>query len=125
MDTINEIILLGKVWLHLAKHHTQLFLLESKLAKMSIVPLCICALLGIIILSCTWIVFTVTIGYVIFHYTQQLLIALLSVLGINLLCLLIIAKQMSGFAENLTFKHTRANLLAYKKMQIDHENETP
>lgn len=125
MDIVDDIILLGQMWLRIAKHHTQLFLLESKLAKMSIGPLIICALFGLIILSCTWLVFTVTIGYMIFSYTQQILLTLLIVLGINLISLLVIAKIIMNLADNLRFKHTRANLLAYKKLQIDHENETP
>lgn len=113
----------GKAWLQLIKDHFDLFLLETKLAKLSILPLISCGILSIILFSTFWIIFLILIGYLIFLFDLNLLSALISVFAFNAVVLLITLRYAKSLYKNLHFEKTREHWKMYQKIQLEFEYE--
>lgn len=124
MELIEQLTNYGKAWLRLTKGHVRLFVLEFKLAKSSIIPFIVSLfLLSILILS-TWLSFLTFIGYEIYSYSHSILWSLISVLLINILCLMMIGTFVLIYLKQISFTRTRSNLQAYKKLELHNENKT-
>lgn len=111
----------GKAWLQLMKDHFDLFLLETKLARLSILPLISCGVLCLILFSTLWIMFLIVIGYLIFLFKLGLLSTLFFVFVLNALVLLITLRYTKVFYKNLRFEKTREHWKTYQQLQLEFE----
>ena len=113
----------GAAWLQLMKDHFDLFLLESRLAKLSILPLISCGLLSLVLFSTLWITLLILMGYLIFLFDLNLLSAILFVFAFNALVLLITLKYAKGLYKNLHFEKTREHWNAYQQLKLEFEDD--
>lgn len=121
MGAFDSLKAYGSAWFQLMKDHFDLFLLETRLAKLSILPLISCSVLCFFLFFTLWITFLILIGYLIFLFNFNLLVALLSVFAFNALLLLIAVRYAKSFYKNLRFEKTREHWKAYQQLQLEFE----
>jgi uncharacterized sodium:solute symporter family permease YidK len=105
------------------KDHLDLFLLEIKLAKLSILPLISCSVLCLLLFSTLWIIFLILIGYLIFLFDLNFLSALLCVFAFNAIVLLITLRYVKVFYKNFHFEKTREHWKTYQQLQLEFEHD--
>lgn len=110
---------LGKSWVGVVKAYKDLFFLELDLAKQSFIPFCFVALLFIVVLSAFVITSLAVITYLIYAYTHDWLIALVSAELISVISLGLIFFFFRRYLNQLKFAHFRAQL---KKAQVQQGN---
>lgn len=93
--------------LEIARGILTLFKLEAKLAGMNIFPLIISLCVLIAVVLSFWLTLMILIGYLIVILSKQNLIAIISVLAINLVLTLFILKNLKDRLDQMSFKHTR------------------
>jgi hypothetical protein len=106
---------LGKAWLGVAKAYKDLFFLELDLARQSFIPFCFAALLFIVVLSAFGITSLAVMTYLIYAYTHDWLIALVSAELVSAVSLGLVFFFLHRYFKQLKFAHFRAQL---KKAQV-------
>ena len=106
---------LGKAWLAVAKAYKDLFFLELDLARQSFVPFCFVALLFIVVLSAFGIMSLAVITYLIYAYTHNWLIALVSAELVSIISVGLVFFFLHRYFNQLKFDHFRAQL---KKVHV-------
>lgn len=106
---------LGKAWLGVTKAYKDLFFLELNLARQSFIPFCFITLLFVAVVSIFGITTLAVMAYLIYIYTFNWLIALVSVECISLLSVCLVIFFLRRHLCQLKFSHFRAQL---KKMPV-------
>ena len=101
---------LGKAWLGVAKAYKDLFFLELDLARQSFIPFCFVALLFTALLSAFGITSLVVMTYLIYVYTHNGLIALLSAELISAIGAALAFYFLRRYFHQLKFDHFRTQL---------------
>lgn len=110
---------LVKAWLGVAKAYKDLFFLELDLARQSFIPFCFVALLFIVVLSAFVITSLAVIAYLIYTYTHDWLIALVSTELVSVVSLGLVFFFLHRYFNQLKFAHFRTQL---KKAQVQQGN---
>lgn len=107
--------------IEIAKGIYTLFKLEAKLAGMNIYPLLFSLCLLIPIVLTLWLSLMVLIAYLMFVLTDMTLIAIITVLILNLGISIYLIKNLKGCLQQMSFKNTRA---CFDKPQLSDTHES-
>jgi uncharacterized membrane protein YqjE len=120
IQTLQELI---TAWVKLTQQQLQLFTLEAKLARYSIMPFLV-LLLAFIIISIAVCIFTlITLCYYLYHFTQNILLSLGIIEIVSLVCLILVAKWLYVFFKQLQFPQTRHYLKSKLHAEQVHEEK--
>lgn len=93
--------------LDITKDIFRLSMLEAKLAAMNLTPLLINVSAVIVILLTLWLTLMVFIGELVYIFTQLPLIAIGTVLILNLILIIFLARDIKSRLQEMTFSRTR------------------
>ena len=110
---------LGKAWLGVVKAYKDLFFLELGLARQSFIPFCFVALLFIAVLSVLGITSLAMLTYLVYAYTHNWLIALVSAELVSAISAGLVFFFLHRYFNQLKFDHFRAQV---KKAQVQQGN---
>jgi len=101
--------------------------LEAKLARLSIVPL----LINLVILFITglglWFIFMIVTGYLVAFFSGNVLIGILTVLGIHIVLVVLFLRWLSYNVKNMSFNKTRqifSKNRAFNYEKLEKENHS-
>jgi hypothetical protein len=109
--------------LRLISAYIKLFLLEFKLARQSIVPLIICAVLLIILVASIWGFLLILIGYVISRFVGNLPHVFLFTFIVDFVITLIVALLAMKFVRQMTFPRVRKYFKAHPSITDNMDEE--
>ncbi len=93
--------------------------LETKLARMSIIPMIVSVFLLLIVLFTLWTSIMVLFGYYVFYLTHSILLSIVSICGLNFIMVLGLVKYLSFNIRAMSFEKTRAYLNKPKHKNYD------
>ncbi len=85
-----------------------LLILETSLARLSIIPLIFTMVTMFVIVFTTWLATMMLWGYLMFTLTSSLIMATVSVVLLNLILLYFLHQLMKYNLKNMSFEKTRA-----------------
>ena len=97
--------------------------LETRLAGLTVYPLIINICMVLIVLMTIWVSLMCLIGFFISHAFESPLIALSSVLGLNVFLLIILLFYLNYNLKNMSFEKSRAYFSAIGKDEHDKLSE--
>ncbi|MBA2711076.1 MAG: hypothetical protein H0U57_10860 [Tatlockia sp.] len=93
--------------LDITKDIFRLSMLEAKLAAMNLAPLLINLGTVIVVLLTIWLTIMVFIGELVYIFTELPLVAIGTVLVLNLLLIIFLARDIKNRIQEMTFSRTR------------------
>lgn len=119
MKILEEIISLVSDKISVFKSVGSIIKLETRLAGLSIVPFLLSIIVLLISVMGLWLVAAVLMGYGIFQLSDSILIAIVSVLVLNIAACLGLVKYLVFNIKNMSFEKTREYL--FHRENGDHE----
>lgn len=98
-----------------------LFKLEINLARLSIIPLVFNIIVILVIVLTTWFATMMLWGYLFYMLSTSVLLAVVSIVLLNLILLYFLLRLMKYNLKNMSFEKTRA---FFSRKGSDEENES-
>lgn len=110
MDRGSSLERLGSAWIAIIKDQAKLFALESELAQLSCFPLLLSGLALALFTMSLWALILISVYYGMYLYTQNTTWSLLTVIGLNLILMILAFVSIRKHQARMQFKHSRAAL---------------